>query len=74
MAEDYTKSEFYKVQLGGSGSTGLLTLYSNLCMVVVHYTHQHMLCFVAIVDSTHVNHIVHFKNQHMPVLLLTVST
>ena len=49
--EVHTKSE-----LSGGGSLRHLNTFSNLSDVTVHYTHQHVLCNVAISDYTHVHH------------------
>ena len=36
-------SEFNKVQLSSSGSPGFLDTFSDLFIVVVHYTYQHII-------------------------------
>ena len=54
--EDYIKC----VLIGGGSPRHLSTF--NLLMVAGHCTlYQHMLCIVAIVDCTHVHHVVHYK-------------
>ena len=56
--------DYIKCDLIGRGSPRHLKTFSNLFIVVVHYTHvyQHMLCIVAIVDCTHhVHYVVHYN-------------
>ena len=48
-----------KYELIGDGSPIYLSTFSNLLIVAVHYTYKHhMLCIVAVVDCTHVHHVV----------------
>ena len=58
-----------------SGSLGdFLNTFSNLFIVIVHYTYQHMSCLAASVDCTHVRHVVHYTHQHMPCLAASVDS
>ena len=53
----------------------LLNTFSNLFIVVLQYTYHHMPCHVAIIDCTHVHHVVHYTKisaYHTVLLLLTV--
>ena len=53
--------DYIKCELIGGGSLRHLNTFSNLFIVAEHYTHQHMLCIVAIIDCIHVHHFVHYK-------------
>ena len=56
----------------GGGSLRQLNIFSNLFIVVVHYTHQHMLCIVAIVDC--IMYIVHHAIVHnIPYLVAIIQ-
>ena len=64
----------YNCKLIGGGSPRHLNTFSNLFIVAVHYTHQHMLCIVAIVDCTHLYHVVHYTLINTCYVLLLLLT
>ena len=63
---------YIKCELTGGGSPRHLNTFSNL-FIVVHYTSQHMLCIVAIVDCTHAHPSVHYKTIRTSYLVATVD-
>ena len=65
--------DYIKYELIGGGSPGHLNTFSNLFIVAVHYTHINT-GVAAIIDCTHVHHVVLYKiitTYHIVLLLLT---
>ena len=54
------------------GLLDIWTPFLTCLLLAVHYTHQYMLCIVAIVDIRHAVHYKVIRTYHILLLLLTI--